>query len=168
MTRGSATTSGRAKAVSKGTHSCPCCSVWVCTTRWRQARAGWLQVNTCLRFWMTRTSCLFHNERDLCTTSWTPRWRQAQGSSCTRGRPAFGTGAGSDPRTSTIWVKKCGVRRECKCWGLQLDQKRSSKLSQTGDSRRNTDCGMRSRLCLICSALGSCCCNAQAHDAITC
>ena len=50
---------------------------------------------------------------------------------------------------------------------LQLDQKRSSKLSQTGDSRRNADCGMRSRQCLICSALGSCC-NAQAHDAITC
>ena len=35
-----------------------------------QARAGWLQVNICLRFWMTRTSCLFHNERDLCATSW--------------------------------------------------------------------------------------------------
>ena len=25
-------------------------------------------------------------------------------------RPAFGTGAGSDPRTSTIWVKKFGVK----------------------------------------------------------
>ena len=51
-------------------------------------------------------------------------------------------------------MKKFGVRRECRCWGLQL----ASKLSQTGDSRRNADCGTRSRQCLICSALGSCCC----------
>ena len=37
-----------------------------------------------------------------------------------------------DPRTSTTWVKKFGVRREGRCWGLQVHQKRSSELSQTG------------------------------------
>ena len=67
--------------------------------RWGQATSEHL-----LAFWMTRTICQNPNEHDPCTISWLPHWRQEQGSSCTQGKPAFGTGQGSDLRISTTYL----------------------------------------------------------------
>ena len=63
-------------------------------------------LHICLRFGMTRTSCLSHNEHELCAMSRAPHWKQVQGPLA----PAFGTG--SEKRTPTILAKNFGALME--------------------------------------------------------